>query len=99
MLDFKVKEELESREITKKWFPNHFAGLTGSCFSNYDYSRFKSEYRKYLATYFNDEFNEEKRIGYDYLNLRYLRNNIMSDSGKTAVVFNQLWKQYLQLED
>ena len=105
MFKFDVSEEIKSREIAKKYFPHYFYDLTGHAFNcyGYDYSKFQAKYREYLEAYFNDEFDKEKRdfikIGYDYLNSRYSRNNVMSNREKTVAVFNRLWTQYLQLED
>lgn len=102
MFKYDINEELKSREIAKQCFPNYFSNLTGVCFSCYDYSRFQSEYKKYLEEYFNDEFGKEKRdfikVGYNYLNSLYLRNNQISNKETTIAIFNRLWKQYIQLE-
>ena len=47
MFKFNVKEEIKSREIAKKYFPNYFFNLIGSCFMGYNYDDFQSEYKEY----------------------------------------------------
>jgi len=102
MFNYKVTEELKSREAAKKYFPNYFRNLTGEFIIRYNKEDFQREYQKYLVKYFNDEIDVEERnnikLGYDYLDDIYSKDINISNKRKTVGTIYRLWYEYTGLE-